>query len=124
MSAFVAQTYNAKFAKPVLNQIIAIIQRDQQAVIASVNATTYPFLPDVVPIMEFHKGPGERTAFPWLTLSVGDIRFDEEAVGYAALEGHDFSRARFGRVRGRAGAGPGARLRALARHYFDLGDRQ
>jgi hypothetical protein len=61
--------YNATFTKPLLNQLIALIQRDQEAAIQIVN-------PDLLPISEFHKGPGVRTAFPWLTLSADSTRFD------------------------------------------------
>ncbi len=61
--------WNARFAKPLLNQIIAIIQRDQTAAIATVN-------PALSPISEFHKGPGMRTAFPWLMVVMGETRFD------------------------------------------------
>src|SRR5713226_3759162 len=64
--------YSALFAKPLLNQLIAIIQRDQVAAIAIVN-------PSLSPINEFHKGPGLRTAFPWLTLAVDGVSFDREA---------------------------------------------
>ncbi len=64
--------YNALFAKPLLNQLIAILQRDQAAAIAIVN-------PALAPINEFHKGPGLRTAFPWLTLAIDGVGFDQEA---------------------------------------------
>jgi hypothetical protein len=65
--------YNATFAKPLLNQLIAIIQRDQAAAIAVVNS-------GLAPIKEFHKGPGQRTAFPWLTLAVDGTAFDREGA--------------------------------------------
>jgi hypothetical protein len=61
--------FNATFAKPLLNQLIAIIQRDQDAVIQVVN-------PALAPINEFHKGPGIRTAFPWLNLAADSTKFD------------------------------------------------
>jgi len=61
--------YNATFAKPLLNQLIALIERDQQAAIDLVN-------PSLAPITEFHKGPGVRTAFPWLSLSADSMKFD------------------------------------------------
>jgi hypothetical protein len=61
--------WNATFSKPLLNQIIAIIQRDQASAIAAVN-------PALAPINEFHKGPGLRTAFPWLMLGVEGVAFD------------------------------------------------
>ncbi len=64
--------YNARFAKPLLNQLIAIIQRDQAGAIAVVNST-------LAAINEFHKGPGLRTALPWLTLAVDGTTFDAEA---------------------------------------------
>lgn len=64
--------YNALFAKPLLNQLVAIIQRDQAAALAIVN-------PALAPINEFHKGPGLRTAFPWLTLAIDGVSFDHEA---------------------------------------------
>ncbi len=64
--------YNALFGKPLLNQLIAIIQRDQAAAIAIVN-------PSLAQIAEFHKGPGLRTAFPWLTLAVDHSTFDRTA---------------------------------------------
>lgn len=73
--------YNALFAKPLLNQLIAVIQRDQAAAIAIVNQS-------LAPISEFHKGPGLRTAFPWLTVGLDDLSFAEEALGtrrYRAL---------------------------------------
>ena len=60
--------WNATFAKPLLNQCIAIIQRDEAAAISIVN-------PALAPISEFHKGPGSRTAFPWLTLAAESISF-------------------------------------------------
>ncbi len=63
--------WNAAFAKPLLNQLIAIIQRDQASAIAIVNAA-------LAPVNEFHKGPGARTAFPWLSLAVDDTKFNIE----------------------------------------------
>jgi hypothetical protein len=65
---------NSLFTKPLLNQLIAIIQRDQQAALQVVNGS-------LVPITEFHKGPGARTAFPWLTLAADSVAFDRQAGG-------------------------------------------
>jgi hypothetical protein len=67
-------TWSALFAKPLLNQCIAIIQRDQASAIAVVNS-------QLAPINEFHKGPGVRTAFPWLTLAADGIAFSEDVLG-------------------------------------------
>ena len=65
---------NSQFTKPLLNQIIALVQRDQSAVITIVN-------PSLAPINEFHKGPGPRTALPWLTLAVDSMTFASDALG-------------------------------------------
>jgi hypothetical protein len=67
--------YSALFAKPLLNQLIALIQRDQAGAIAVVNSMLNP-------ITEFHKGPGMRTAFPWLLLALEAVDFDEEVPSY------------------------------------------
>lgn len=61
--------WNATFSKPLLNQTIAMIQRDQMAALAAVNSA-------LTPISEFHKGPGLRTAYPWLMLTVEKVAFD------------------------------------------------
>lgn len=66
--------WSALFAKPLLNQCIALIQRDQGAAIGVIN-------PALAPINEFHKGPGLRTAFPWLTLAVDGLTFAEDVLG-------------------------------------------
>jgi hypothetical protein len=66
--------WSALFAKPLLNQCIAIIQRDQASAISVVN-------PALAPINEFHKGPGLRTAFPWLTLAVDSLAFEQDVLG-------------------------------------------
>lgn len=71
--------YNALFAKPLLNQCIAIIQRDQGNSTSGAIAIVNPALP---PISEFHKGPATRTAFPWLTLAVDGTAFDRESQTY------------------------------------------
>jgi hypothetical protein len=60
--------------QPLLNQCIALIQRDQVSAFALVN-------PALGPIAEFHKGPGLRTALPWLTVSLDGLEFGEEALG-------------------------------------------
>ncbi len=66
--------WNALFAKPLLNQCIALIQRDQASAIAIVN-------PLLGTIGEFHKGPGLRTALPWLTVSLDGLEFSEDVLG-------------------------------------------
>ena len=66
--------WNSLFAKPLLNQCIALVQRDQASAIAIVN-------PALASINEFHKGPGLRTAFPWLTVGLDEITFAEDVLG-------------------------------------------
>ncbi len=61
--------WNAIFSKPLVNQAIALIQRDQSAALSIVN-------PALAPIQEFHKGPAMRTAFPWLTLAADKTEFN------------------------------------------------
>ena len=64
----------SQFAKPLLNQIIALIQRDQASAIAIVN-------PTLTPINEFHKGAGLHTALPWLTVSLDALSFTPDLLG-------------------------------------------
>ncbi|MGH9376904.1 MAG: hypothetical protein ACRD1J_12195 [Terriglobia bacterium] len=52
-----------------MNQIIALVQRDQAAAIAIVN-------PGLEPINEYHKGLGRRLALPWLTILADKTEFD------------------------------------------------
>jgi len=60
--------FSAQFAKPLLMQAIALIQRDQAAAMAVVNSA-------LKPINEFHVGRGARTALPWITLVADGPRF-------------------------------------------------
>ncbi|HLW80045.1 MAG TPA: hypothetical protein VKU44_10655 [Terriglobia bacterium] len=66
--------FNATFSKPLLNQLIAVIQRDQAAALAIVNSS-------LSPISEFHKGPGARTSFPWLMVTANTTAFDAQTTG-------------------------------------------
>lgn len=66
--------FNATFSKPLLNQLIAIIQRDQAAALGIVN-------PSLSPINEFHKGPAARTSFPWLMVTANSSAFDQQTLG-------------------------------------------
>jgi hypothetical protein len=70
------QAHNAQFGKPLVNQLIAIIQRDQAAALTVVNAArAMDGNQPLGPIAEFHKGPGVRTGWPWLCLEVGATNF-------------------------------------------------
>ena len=60
-----------------VNQLIAIIQRDQAAALTVINAArAVDGNQPLVPIAEFHKGPGARTGWPWLTLEIGPTNFE------------------------------------------------
>jgi hypothetical protein len=73
------QAYQAQFAKPLVNQLIAIIQRDQTAALAVINAARSADGNSALsPIAEFHKGPGSRTGWPWLYLEIGPTNFTRE----------------------------------------------
>jgi hypothetical protein len=74
------QAYQAQFAKPLVNQLIAIIQRDQTAALSITNAarSTDGNQP-LAPLAEFHKGPAPRTGWPWLSLEIGPTNFDRSA---------------------------------------------
>lgn len=75
--------WNAQFAKPLLNQLIAIIQRDQAAALAIVNAArAIDGNPALEAIGEFHKGPALWTAFPWLSLAIETEPFDPNVDQY------------------------------------------
>jgi hypothetical protein len=69
--------YNAQFAKPLVNQIIAIIQRDQISALSVINAArAADGNQPLAAIAEFHKGPGPRTGWPWLSLEIGATNFE------------------------------------------------
>jgi hypothetical protein len=75
------QKYNALFVRPLIDQVIAIIQRDQASAIAAVAAPngSGSSSPPLQPITEFHKGPVVPVAPLWMYLSAGGIRFDRES---------------------------------------------
>jgi hypothetical protein len=71
MGAFTPYFPNAKFAKPLPSQIIAIIQRDQAGALANINTARAALgSPPLQPITEFHKGMGARYQPPWLLILV------------------------------------------------------
>jgi hypothetical protein len=71
------EAYSAQFAKPLVNQLIAIIQRDQAAALTVINAArAVDGNQPLSAITEFHKGPGPRTGWPWLSLEIGPTNFD------------------------------------------------
>jgi hypothetical protein len=71
------QAYQAQFAKPLLNQMIAIIQRDQAAALAVVNAAReVDGNGPLAPIAEFHKVDSIHTGWPWLNLQFAPTGFN------------------------------------------------
>jgi len=71
------QAYQAQFAKPLVNQLIAIIQRDQASALGVINAArAADGNQPLSPIAEFHKGAGPRTGWPWLYLEIGPTNFE------------------------------------------------
>jgi hypothetical protein len=72
--------YQARFAKPLVNQLIALIQRDQVSALAVINAArAVQGNPPLCPITEFHKGPWEARAWPWLYLGIGTTTFNRNS---------------------------------------------
>jgi hypothetical protein len=84
-----AQAYNAQFAKPLVNQVIAIIQRDHSSALEVINAArAVDGNQYLTPIGEFHKGPGPRTGWPWLYLEIGPTNFtrsDDETTRHEVV---------------------------------------
>ena len=72
--------WNSAAQKAAINQMIAIIQRDQTDALAIINADRATAgNDDLPPIEEFHKGSAARTALPWLSFGAGVAAFDRES---------------------------------------------
>jgi len=69
------QRYQAKLAKPLVNQLIAILQRDQQAALDIVNAARPPGR-ELKPFAAFHKEVVTVQNWPALVLAPQEISFD------------------------------------------------
>jgi hypothetical protein len=67
--------YQAKFAKPLVNQLLAILQRDQQAALDIVNATR-PADRALKPLAAFHKEAAPIQNWPALVLVAQEVAFD------------------------------------------------
>jgi len=70
--ALTTAEWNATFARPLLDQIIALVQRDQAAAISIVN----PAITDQ--IVQFHKGFAPRIQLPHFTVWARGSEFDLE----------------------------------------------
>ncbi|MGD0922108.1 MAG: hypothetical protein ABSA70_10125 [Terriglobia bacterium] len=67
--------YQAQFAKPLVNQLIAILQRDQQAALDSVNAGRPPGR-ELKPFAAFHKEVMTVQNWPALVLVAQETAFE------------------------------------------------
>lgn len=70
--------YQAQFAKPLVNQLIAILQRDQQAALDIVNAARPPGR-ELKPFGAFHKEVGTVQNWPALVLVAQENAFDSDS---------------------------------------------
>ncbi len=70
--------YQAQFAKPLVNQLIAILQRDQQAALDIVNAGRPPGR-QLKPFTAFYKEVGTVQNWPALVLVAQEISFDADS---------------------------------------------
>jgi hypothetical protein len=68
--------YEAQFAKPLVNQLLAILQRDQQAALDLVNAAR-PAGRALKPFAAFHKEAAPIQNWPALVLVAQQTAFDE-----------------------------------------------
>lgn len=69
------QAYQATFVKPLVDQVIAILQRDQQAALAIVNATR-PADRALAPFVSFYKEAAPIQNWPALVLVAQQTQFD------------------------------------------------
>jgi hypothetical protein len=67
--------YQAQFAKPLVNQLLAILQRDQQAALDLINARRPPGR-DLKPFVVFHKEAAPIQNWPALVLVAQEDAFD------------------------------------------------
>ncbi len=68
-------TYNAQFARPLVDQLIAIVQRDQQAALGIVNATRASSRA-LNPFVGFYKEAGAMQNWPAIVLVAHSTVFD------------------------------------------------
>ena len=72
------QRYQATFAKPLVNQLIAILQRDQQEALDAINAAR-PAGRALKPFAAFHKEAGTVQNWPALVLVPQETTFDTQS---------------------------------------------
>ena len=72
------QRYQAQFAKPLVNQLIAILQRDQQEALDAINAAR-PAGRALKPFAAFYKEAGTVQNWPALVLVPQETAFDADS---------------------------------------------
>jgi hypothetical protein len=72
------QRYQAGFAKPLVNQLIAILQRDQQAALDIVN-TARPAGRALKPFTAFYKEAGTVQNWPAIVLVAQEVAFEADS---------------------------------------------
>ena len=72
------QRYQAGFSKPLINQLIAILERDQQAALDIVNAGRPPGR-ELKPFAAFHKEAAPIQNWPALVLVAQETSFDQDS---------------------------------------------
>lgn len=83
------QRYQAQFAKQLVNQLIAILQRDQQAALAIINATRPPGR-TLNPFAAFFKEAAPIQNWPALVLVARSTQFDQASDTDLRTETHSF----------------------------------
>lgn len=83
------QRYQAQFAKQLVNQLIAILQRDQQAALAIINATRPPGR-TLNPFAAFFKEAAPIQNWPALVLVARSTQFDQASDADLRTETHAF----------------------------------
>ena len=83
------QRYQAQFAKQLVNQLIAIIQRDQQAALSVINAARPPGRP-LNPFAAFFKEAAPIQNWPAMVLVARSTQFDQASDADLRTEAHTF----------------------------------
>lgn len=83
------QRYQAQFAKQLVNQLIAIIQRDQQAALSVINTARPPGRP-LNPFAAFFKEAAPIQNWPAMVLVARSTQFDQASDVDLRTEAHTF----------------------------------
>ncbi len=83
------QRYQAQFAKQLVNQLIAILQRDQQAALSIINATRPPGR-TLNPFAAFFKEASPIQNWPAVVLVARSTQFDQDSDADLRIQTHSF----------------------------------